>query len=77
MDRLSSMHGGGLLPQIHALQIFFVGSHGLTGGDGRSGGSGGCLVLECNDWVIGDSAVVVAKEVKKNNHVVRKLEKRQ
>ncbi|KAL6272597.1 hypothetical protein ACE6H2_023289 [Prunus campanulata] len=50
MNRLSLMHGGGLLPQIHTLQISFVGSHGpfSTGANGRSGGSGDCLVLGCD-----------------------------
>ncbi|CAL9029293.1 unnamed protein product [Prunus brigantina] len=44
------MHGGGLLPRSHALQISFVDSHGpsSTGSDGRSGGNGCCLVLGCD-----------------------------
>ncbi|ONI24013.1 hypothetical protein PRUPE_2G219000 [Prunus persica] len=47
MNRLSLMHGGGLLPRIHALQISFVGSHGpsSTGGDDKLGSSSECLVL--------------------------------
>ncbi|KAL6280085.1 hypothetical protein ACE6H2_016966 [Prunus campanulata] len=48
LDRLSIMHVGGLLPQLHALQIPFVGSPEPScssgcGGGGRLGG-GGCLV---------------------------------
>lgn len=48
IDRLSMTHGG-LLPQIHTLQISYLGSHGpclSCGGGGVSvGGDGGLLCL--------------------------------